>query len=103
MKKVTAYLKDRWGVSSEWQVLVILFLFAITGMTSVAIKKPIFSAMGISWESSPLFTILAYIFVFFPLYQVLFLIYGFLLGQFEFAKEFEKKTLGRFLPFIKKL
>ncbi|HET6528919.1 MAG TPA: DUF6787 family protein, partial [Balneolaceae bacterium] len=37
----------------------------------------------------------AYILTVVPSYQVLFLLYGFILGQFEFVWNFEKKSLGR--------
>lgn len=101
MNKVMYFLKERWGLNTYWDVAVVFFIFAITGMSSVYVKKPVFDLLGLSWEGTPILYVLAYIFVFFPVYQILFLFYGFIFGQFEFVLRFEKKMLSRLLPFIK--
>ena len=40
-------LKKRWGVDSNFQAVIILIVFAITGSTSAIIAKPILSFIGI--------------------------------------------------------
>lgn len=101
MRTFVEKLKARWEVESNWQVAVIFFIFAITGMSSVYIKKPVFELLGLSWDKNWITYLLAYIFIFFPLYQLLFLTYGYIFGQFAFVWRFEKKMLGRIFPFIK--
>ncbi|WP_395044817.1 DUF6787 family protein [Flavobacterium sp.] len=86
--------KQRWNITSNWHVFVILVVFAITGSTSAIIAKPILAFFGIAkdnvsnWIYYPL-----YIFLIFPVYQILLVTFGFIFGQFKFFWEFEKKML----------
>lgn len=89
-----ASFKERWNIQSNWQVFVILVVFACTGLTSSYISKPFLALFGIAkdntaaWIYYPLYIILI-----FPFYQVLLVSYGFLFGQFTFFWAFEKKML----------
>ncbi|QBZ98304.1 DUF6787 family protein [Flavobacterium sangjuense] len=87
-----ANFKERWNIKSNWQVFVIIVVFAVTGSTSAYLSKPILAFLGISksnpWEYYPLYIILI-----FPVYQVLLVSFGFLFGQFTFFWAFEKKML----------
>lgn len=86
--------KKRWNIKSNWQVFVILVVFAITGSTAAYLSKPVLSLFGIvrnatsGWVYWPLYIILI-----FPIYQVLLVTFGFIFGQFEFFWAFEKKML----------
>lgn len=89
-----ASFKERWKIKSNWQVFVIILVFAITGSTAAIVSKPILGFIGITkgsvsnWIYYPLYIILI-----FPVYQVLLVSYGFLFGQFTFFWAFEKKML----------
>lgn len=89
-------LKTKWNITSNRQLLVILFIFSITGSTTLYVRKFIFEWIGISADTSLWLKIPLYLLVIFPAYQVLFLLFGALFGQFRFAWEFEKKMLSRF-------
>ena len=39
-------LKERWGITSNWQILIICFVFAITGSSSVYVAKPFLAWLG---------------------------------------------------------
>lgn len=86
--------KQRWNITSNWQVFVILVVFAVTGSTSALLSKPILEFIGITkdtvsgWVYYPLYIILI-----FPVYQVLLVSFGFIFGQFKFFWAFEKKML----------
>lgn len=86
--------KQRWNIDSNWQVFVILVVFAVTGSTSAVLSKPILEFIGITkdtvsgWIYYPLYIILI-----FPVYQVLLVSFGFFFGQFKFFWAFEKKML----------
>lgn len=95
MTKLFEKLKERWGLKNFWHVLLILFLFSITGITTLYVRKFFFGIFGITSETGTVVRVLAWLFVVFPSYQALFLIFGFLLGQFEFVWKFEKKSMGR--------
>ncbi len=89
-------LKARWGIEHNWQIIVILFVFAITGSTATYLGKPILSFLNITIE---IFSIFGYwtlrIVVLFIIYQFLLVFFGWLFGQYTFFWNFEKKMLRR--------
>ncbi|MEQ9438199.1 MAG: prolipoprotein diacylglyceryl transferase [Cyclobacteriaceae bacterium] len=89
-------LKERWGVHSAGQVILILVTFACTGFSVLYLKEPLFNLAGITQETSPWIRIPFYIVTVLPAYQILLLAYGFIFGQFRFFWNFEKKMFSRF-------
>lgn len=90
-------LKKRWGITSNWQIIVIFIVFAITGSSSLFVTKPVLSFFGIIKENFD-YSIFYYclkILLVFPVYQVLLIFFGFIFGQFQFFWNFEKKMLSR--------
>lgn len=86
--------KQRWNITSNWQMAVIFVVFAITGSTAAYISKPILEWFGIQKETISLWIYYPlYIILIFPVYQVLLVSFGFLFGQFHFFWAFEKKML----------
>jgi hypothetical protein len=86
--------KQRWNITSSWQVFVIIVVFALTGSSAALISKPILKWLGISKETHHmLLYLLLYIIIIFPVYQLLLVFFGFLFGQFKFFWAFEKKML----------
>ncbi|GMN08787.1 hypothetical protein MTsPCn9_07570 [Croceitalea sp. MTPC9] len=89
-------LKQRWGIDSNFQVIVIFIVFAITGSVSAKLAAPITELIGITkvsvsgWVYWPIRILLI-----FPIYQVLLVFFGWLFGQFKFFWAFEKKMLKR--------
>lgn len=87
-------LKQRWGISSNTQIILILIVFAINGSFSAWVAKPVTAFLGLTpetmnpWLYWPLRIILI-----FPIYQFTLPIVGFLFGQFRFFWDFEKKML----------
>jgi manganese efflux pump family protein len=102
MKSVFEKLKQRWGITSYWQIAVIFIVFGVTGSSSVKVAGPVLEICGIDesmsgWIYWPLRILLV-----FPVYQVLLILFGWLFGQFDFFWNFEKKMLSRFMPREKK-
>jgi hypothetical protein len=95
MEEKIEKLKERWGVDSLGGVLLILFIFSITGMSALYVRQFVFSWLGITAATPFWIEGLAWILTVTPAYQLLFLFYGFLFGQFDFVWQFEKKSLGR--------
>ena len=94
-------LKQRWNIKSNFQVIVILVVFAITGTTTVYVKSFIFNPAGVTPETHLLFKISFYIVVILLVYNALLLLVGAIFGQFKFILAFEKKFFSR-LFFLKK-
>ncbi|WP_310555500.1 DUF6787 family protein [Flavobacterium sp.] len=87
-------LKQRWGIHTNFQLVIIFVVFGITGSSSVFVSKPIFEFLGITKASMNLFLFyILKIIIVFPAYQVLLLFFGFISGQFTFFWNFEKKML----------
>ena len=84
--------KERWNIKSNWQVFVILIVFAVTGSSAAYLSKPILSAVGLNKENPWVYYSL-YIILIFPVYQILLVSFGFIFGQFTFFWAFEKKML----------
>lgn len=87
-------LKKRWGIHSNFQIIIILIVFSITGSSSLFVGKPILDFFNITNEMSWYFYWPLRLIVIFPAYQVLLLLYGWLLGQFTFFWNFEKRMLS---------
>lgn len=88
--------KERWQIKSNWQVFVIILVFAITGSSSAYLSKPLCTLLQITKEEMPMyFYIPLRIVIIFPIYQILLVGYGFLFGQFRFFWAFEKKMLQK--------
>jgi hypothetical protein len=86
--------KQRWQIKSNLQLIIILLVFALTGSTAAYLSKPILGALDITKNSvGVLFYYLLYVILIFPIYQLLLLLYGWILGQFRFFYAFEKKML----------
>ena len=89
-------LKEKWGIKSNLQLIIIFIVFAITGSLSLYVSAPILDFVGLReealspWIYEPLKLILI-----FPAYQVIILIVGAVFGQFKFFWQFEKKMLFR--------
>ncbi|MAV65086.1 MAG: diacylglyceryl transferase [Candidatus Marinimicrobia bacterium] len=89
-------IKIKWKIKSNFQLLIILLVFGVTGSTATWISKPILDFTGVtqaticSWVYWPIRII-----IIFPLYQILLLIFGALFGQYNFFKNFTKKMFIR--------
>ena len=95
MKKVIELLQKRWNLKSVKDVFLVLLVFVLTGTTIMLIKKPILAYF--SQEPAIIFSVLYYI-VILPLYNLLLLVYGFMIGKFSFFWEFEKRFFRKMLP-----
>jgi hypothetical protein len=89
-------LKERWGVNSNKQIVIIFLVFAITGFSSLQLAKPFLTLIGIPDTFQPhwLYRVLRLLLIF-PIYQILLVFVGFIFGQFSFFWNFEKKMLER--------
>lgn len=86
-------LKKRWGIESNFQIIIILIVFSITGSSSLFVGKPIIEFFNITKEMGWLYWPLRLLIIF-PAYQVLLVFFGWLFGQFKFFWNFEKKMLS---------
>ena len=89
-------LKEKWGITSDFQLVIILIVFSVTGSIAVWIAKPLLDFVGLDKTTlSPWVFWPIRISIIFPIYQVLIVVIGALFGQFKFFWNFEKKMLVR--------
>jgi hypothetical protein len=84
-------MQQKWGLDTTMQVLLVLAVFSLAGSSVVFLRKSFFHLLGYD-DATPMWQkTITYILFIFPTYQGLLLFYGFLLGQFSFFWEKEKK------------
>ena len=89
-------LKERWGITSNTQIILIIIVFAINGSFAAWVADTITHFFGIAQETtSPWLFWPMRIVLIFPIYQLTLPLVGFVFGQFKFFWEFEKKFLKR--------
>ncbi|MCF8366441.1 MAG: hypothetical protein K9H16_11705 [Bacteroidales bacterium] len=89
-------LKRRWDIHSTWQVVIILVVFSCTGFSVLYFESLIHNLLNIPGNLEWYYSMLLFIVITLPLYNILLLIYGFIFGQFRFFWNFEKKFFARF-------
>ena len=90
-------LKQRWGIKSNFQVVIILLVFAINGSLAVFLTNPVTNFLGVNKETTaPLLYWPVKIIAIFIIYQISLIIVGTLFGQKQFFWNMEKKMLQRF-------
>ncbi|WP_396185461.1 DUF6787 family protein [Flavobacterium sp.] len=86
-------LKKRWGITSNFQLVIIFVVFAITGSASAWLSKPVCNLIGITKEDLGLWFTPVRLIVIFPLYPFVLMFFGYLFGQSKFFFPFSKKML----------
>lgn len=89
-------LKKRWNIDSNFQLVIIFIVFALTGSCAAKLAGPLMDIIGLTKGSlNPWLYWPVRILLIFPVYQVLLIAFGWLFGQFNFFWNFEKKMLKR--------
>ena len=88
-------MQTKWELKSLWQVIVVLIVFSLTGPTVAYLAKPFLNFISNGGDTE-WWMWLIYILISIPVYNVILLFYGFLLGQFAFFWKYEQKVLKRF-------
>ncbi|QHI35560.1 hypothetical protein IMCC3317_09060 [Kordia antarctica] len=94
-------LENKWVTNYRWEIITIFIVFALTGTSSLRIARPFLEWFGFTRTLfadgffGGFFYWIVRIIIILPLYQILLIIFGTLLGQFKFFWEFEKKMLKR--------
>ncbi len=89
-------LREKWGIKSNFQLVIIIIVFAITGSTSALISGPTIDFLFGEIEMNGFLKFILQLLVIMPIYQVLLLFFGFVFFQFNFFFKFVKKFLKLF-------
>jgi len=89
-------LKARWGIKSNFQIIVIFFVFALNGSIAVRLATPVTHFFGLYQDTTnPWLFWPVRIALIFPIYQILLVVVGTLFGQHQFFWNMEKKMIRR--------
>ncbi|WP_456462230.1 DUF6787 family protein [Lutibacter sp.] len=90
-------LKQRWGLTSNFQIILIIAAFSINGSFAAWIAKPVTQFIGLDYDTtSPWLFWPVRILLIFIIYQITLPLVGFCFGQFKFFWNFfTKKMLKR--------
>ncbi len=97
LHQIAQKLKTHWGITSNKQLLVILFVFAITGPTTLLVERFMFNLFEIPAIDHWLFRVAFFMLFTLPVYKALLLFYGLIFGQFAFFSKFVKAFFVKIL------
>lgn len=100
-KGILLRLQDKWGLTSVKEVLLVLFVFALTGTTVMWLKYPILDYFKGDTANTWVINTIYYIMIF-PVYNILLLFYAFLFGRFSFFWNYEARMFKRMFRHKKK-
>ena len=83
-RKFFTHLKIKWKIRTTADLVLILIAFSLAGSTEGLIVKPVLHYLGMT-ETTPLWQKIGmYLLFVLPFYWIFLLVYGFVLGQFDF-------------------
>tara|TARA_B100000989_G_scaffold292991_1_gene269726 strand:+ start:2521 stop:2832 length:312 start_codon:yes stop_codon:yes gene_type:complete len=87
-------LKERWGIKSNFQIVIIFIVFGITGSVSAYFSGPMTDILiGVNSDLHWSIKLIIRILVLTPIYQVLLLFFGYIFFQYKFFYNFVRKFL----------
>ncbi len=86
-------LKEKWGITSNFQLFIICLVFAITGSVSAIISGPVIDYLFENLDINKFLKFLLQLIIIMPIYQVLLLFFGLIFFQFNFFFKFVKKFM----------
>lgn len=87
-------LKKRWGIASNFQLIMIFIVFAINGSLSAKISAFVLDKLDITKENTNIFLYYIILLVIvFPLYPFMLMFFGWIFRQSSFFTPFSKKMI----------
>ena len=89
-------LKERWGIATVYQFILIIVVFAINGSVSARISSFLMKLIGINEDNTHWFIYYLILLVLvLPIYPFLLMGFGYLFGQSKFFFPFGKRMLSK--------
>ena len=82
-------LKEKWGISTPFQMIIVFVVFGVTGSVAAKISGPIVSLLPIDNLPGLIYWPLRLLIIF-PVYQVLLIWFGFMFGAVVSVLTFKK-------------
>lgn len=104
MKNIWQKIKTHWGITNDFQVAIILLVFALSGFSTLYVHNYVDYLLGIDEESGFGMKLLVFVLIVLPVFNSFLLVWGTLFGQQKFFIKFIKtkiRLLTKFLFFKK--
>jgi len=88
--------KKKWNVETDKRMIWIFVIFAITGSSTVFVRKYLYELLGIEIEN-PILSVVVRILAIYIVYQILLFLVGTIMGEGKFVRWFLVKMNGRFI------
>lgn len=89
-------LKERWGITTIYQLILIIVVFAINGSLSARISSYLMALIGLNDKNTHWFIYYLILLVLvLPIYPFLLMGFGYLFGQSKFFFPFGKRMLAK--------
>jgi len=95
LKKYFQRFKSKWGIQSNWQLTKIMIVFAMAGQSILFIMPFVKSYFGLPDDINIIWKVLFFIFISFPIYQIMLLLWSLLLLEHRFFVFFIKNTFKK--------
>ena len=95
LKNYFKRFKQKWNIESNWQLGRVMIVFALAGQSILFVMPFIRSLFGLPDDISFIWKLLFFIFVSFPIYQILLLFWSLILGEIRFFIHFIKSTFQK--------
>ena len=93
MKKIWQKIKSHWEIDSDIQAVIILVVFALTGFSTLYAHNFIDFVLGIDGGTSFWIKLLVFVLLVLPIFNLFLIVWGTLLGQGKFFKNFIKTKI----------
>lgn len=96
MKKIWEAWKKKWSVETDRRMAWIFLVFAITGSSTVFVRKYLFQVLGIDIQNTTLAFIVKMVAIY-VVYQFMLFIVGTVMGEGQFVRWFLAKMNKRLI------
>ena len=94
--------KTKWNIDSNWKLFKIMTVFALAGQSILFVMPLVKDFFGVPNDIFVIWKILFFVFVSFPIYQILLLFWSLMLGELQFFVTFILTTFRKTADFIKR-
>ena len=96
MKRIWEIWKEKWGVKTDGRMTWIFIVFAITGSSTVYVRKFLFNLFGINIQNAILAFVVKFVAIYI-VYQFMLFLVGTIMGERKFVQWFLVKMNSRLI------
>ena len=93
MKNIWQKIKTHWGITNDFQVAVILLVFALSGFSTLYVHNYVDYLLGIDESSGLWIKLFVFIVIVLPVFNSFLIVWGTLFGQQKFFIKFIKTKI----------